>query len=152
MAIIKMSSDEARSKWREVIDTAVAGDHIIIERYGKPVVAIVSHPQFLQTFTQENVLKEPRAVYQTAGWDRETLKAELLDEIKEELLAEPLFRQAMQYEPAQMEQSKMIQLKENAADAQDPKRVHVYSPRLVHPAQAADFKKEIVVEAPDANI
>jgi hypothetical protein len=29
---------------------------------------------------------------------------------------------------------------------------HVYSPRLVHPGQAADFKKEIIEEAPNAGI
>ena len=150
MATIKMSSDEARSKWREVIDTAVAGNHVVIERYGKPVVAIVAHPQFLQAFAQENVLKEPRAAYQTADWDMETLKAEIINEVKAELLAEPIFRKAML--DAQMEQDEMIQLKENTADAQDPKIVHIYSPRLVHPAQAADFKKEIVVESPDANV
>jgi len=146
MATIKMSSDEARSKWREVIDTAVAGNHIIIERYGKPVVAIVAHPDFLQAFAQENVLREATAVYQTNSWDREALKAELITEIKAELLAEPMFRKAiLQYELTQMEQNKVIELKENAADDQDPKVVHVYSPHLANPAQAADFKKEMVV-------
>lgn len=32
------------------------------------------------------------------------------------------------------------------------KQVHIVSPRLVHPEQAADFKKEMVEVAPDANI
>lgn len=32
------------------------------------------------------------------------------------------------------------------------KRVHIVSPRLVHPEQAADFKKEMVEVATDANI
>lgn len=150
MATVKMSSDEARSKWREVIDTAVAGNYVVIERYGKPVVAIVAHPQFLQAFAQENVLKEPRVAYQTADWDMEMFKAELINEVKAELLAEPIFRKAML--DAQMEQDEMIQLKENAADTQDPKIVHIYSPRLIHPAQAADFKKEMVVESPDAKV
>jgi antitoxin (DNA-binding transcriptional repressor) of toxin-antitoxin stability system len=117
MATIKMSSDEARSKWREVIDTAVAGNHIVIERYGKPVVAIVAHPQFLQSFGQTNVVREATAVYQTNSWDRETLKAELITEIKAELLAEPMFREAMlQYELTQMQQSEMTHLEEEFAD------------------------------------
>lgn len=30
--------------------------------------------------------------------------------------------------------------------------VHIYSPRLVHPEQAGDFKKEIVEAPPDAGL
>jgi hypothetical protein len=30
--------------------------------------------------------------------------------------------------------------------------VHIYSPRLVHPEQAADFKKEVIEELPNAGI
>jgi hypothetical protein len=32
------------------------------------------------------------------------------------------------------------------------KVVHVYSPRLLHPEQAADFKKEVVEESPHASV
>ena len=32
------------------------------------------------------------------------------------------------------------------------KRGHVYSPRLAHPEQAADFKKEVVEELPNAGV
>ena len=32
------------------------------------------------------------------------------------------------------------------------KVAHVYSPRLVHPEQAADFKKEIIEEQPNADV
>ena len=32
------------------------------------------------------------------------------------------------------------------------KMVHVYSPRLVYPEQAADFRKEIVEELPNAGL
>lgn len=32
------------------------------------------------------------------------------------------------------------------------KVAHVYSPRLVHPEQAADFKKEIIEELPNADV
>ena len=37
-------------------------------------------------------------------------------------------------------------------DFETPKVVHVYSPRLVHPEQAVDFKKEIVEELPNAGV
>lgn len=32
------------------------------------------------------------------------------------------------------------------------KTVRVYSPRLVHPEQAVDFKKEIIEESPNADV
>jgi predicted DNA-binding antitoxin AbrB/MazE fold protein len=32
------------------------------------------------------------------------------------------------------------------------KTVRVYSPRLVHPEQAVDFKKEIIEESPNADL
>ncbi len=31
-------------------------------------------------------------------------------------------------------------------------RVHLASPRLVHPEQAADFRKEVIEVAPDADV
>ncbi|MCA9945982.1 MAG: type II toxin-antitoxin system prevent-host-death family antitoxin [Anaerolineales bacterium] len=125
MATIKMSSDEARSKWREVLDTAVAGNQVVIERYGKPVAVIVPHAEFTQTATEENVVQEAAAIYQTRDW--ETVKAELLAELKQELMNPP-----SPVEPAKM--------------------VHVYSPRLVRREQVADFKKEIVTDATDADL
>ncbi len=122
-----MSSDEARSKWREVIDTAVAGKHIVIERYGKPVVAIVAHPEYEQLFGQAqevgrdetNVLREAAAVYQTAprDWDMQSLKAELITKIKAELLAEPKWRDMiLQFELGQMRQDELTHLEEEFAD------------------------------------
>lgn len=30
--------------------------------------------------------------------------------------------------------------------------IHVYTPRLVHPEQAADFTKEVIKEPSDANV
>jgi hypothetical protein len=30
--------------------------------------------------------------------------------------------------------------------------VHVFSPRLAHPEQAADFEKEVIEEPPDASV
>lgn len=125
MAEIRMSSDEARSKWREVLDTAVAGNPIIIERYGKPVAVIMPYTEAVQPAAGSNVVREETAVYQTRDW--QTVKAELLAELRHELFAAP-------------------------APAESPKVANVYSPRLVRPEQAADFKKEIVAELSDADL
>lgn len=82
MKMKTVSSDQARAKWRELLDTAVTGNHVIIERYGKPVAVLVPY----QDYGQSGVMKEETAVYQTRDW--EILKAELAAEIKAEVLTE----------------------------------------------------------------
>ncbi len=127
MSTIKMSSDAARSKWREILDTAVAGNRVVIERYGKPVAVIVPYAEYGQSTGQEKKVQEETAVYQADNW--ETIKTELINEIKIDLLQELELREAL---------SKNV--------------VNIYTPRLVDPEQAADFKKEIIAELPDAEI
>ena len=114
-----MSSDEARSKWREVLDVAAAGNHVKIERYGKPVVVIIAHQEYAQKngTDEQAVLREETAVYHTASTDKQTLKEELIQEIKAELLAEPQWREMiLQYELAQMRQDELTHLEEEFAD------------------------------------
>jgi len=41
-----VSSEQARNQWRDIIDAAVAGESIIIERYGKPTAAVISFQDF----------------------------------------------------------------------------------------------------------
>ena len=103
MAEIRMSSDEARSKWRELLDTAVAGNPIIIERYGKPVAVIMPYTNYVQAAAETITMHKDTAVYHAGPIDKQTLKAELIDEIKADLLAEPRWRElGLQYELAQI--------------------------------------------------
>ncbi len=85
MADKVFSSDKARAKWREVLDTAVAGDNVIIERYGKPVAVLISYQEFLGTIDQSKQLHEETAVYE--GIERQQAKNELLDELRSEWIA-----------------------------------------------------------------
>ncbi len=41
-----MSAQEARARWRDVLDAAVAGKPVIVERHGKPVAAVISYREF----------------------------------------------------------------------------------------------------------
>lgn len=41
-----MGSDEARLKWRDTLDAAQQGETTVVERYGKPIAAIVSHDEW----------------------------------------------------------------------------------------------------------
>lgn len=106
-----ISSDQARARWREVLDTAVTGNHIIIERYGKPVAVVIPY----QDYAQSGVVKEGTAVYQTKDWD--SIKTELAAEIKAELLAEPNIQQALlQAELLQLQKQELQHLEEEFAD------------------------------------
>lgn len=44
MTVQVMKSDEARTNWRDLLDTASAGEFdIVIERYGKPTATVVNY-------------------------------------------------------------------------------------------------------------
>lgn len=60
MTTRKISSDRARAKWRELLDTAVSGIPTIIERYGKPVAVLAPYSDYVES----GVVREGTAVYQ----------------------------------------------------------------------------------------
>ena len=48
MTIATWDSNDARIKWREMLDTAAAGvTDVVITRYGKPLVAVIDYEAFL---------------------------------------------------------------------------------------------------------
>lgn len=48
MTIATWDSNDARIRWRELIDTAAAGvADVVITRYGKPVAAVIYYEDFL---------------------------------------------------------------------------------------------------------
>lgn len=64
--VIRINSREARAKWRDLLDTIYRGSPgIVIERYGKPVAALVSYEDFEKLQQRERPLRveEPTAVY-----------------------------------------------------------------------------------------
>ena len=86
MGIRVLSSDKARAKWRDVIDAAVAGEDIVIERYGKPSVAIISYKDFVAL---EELLEEVRdgreAQVALEEWRRDPDSFRPWEEVKAEL-------------------------------------------------------------------
>ncbi len=106
-----ISSDQARAKWRQLLDTAVAGEPVIIERYGKPVAVLVPYADYIEP----GKVREETAVYQTRDWA--TAKAELAAEIKAEILAEPDVQQALLYaEIRQLQKKEQKHLEEEFVD------------------------------------
>ena len=46
MTIETFKSEEARSRWRDVLDIALTGGRVIVERYAKPQAVILGYKQF----------------------------------------------------------------------------------------------------------
>lgn len=43
MAVMTIRSEEARNRFRDMLDTAVAGGETVIERHGKPTAVIINY-------------------------------------------------------------------------------------------------------------
>lgn len=75
-----ISSEKARAGWRELLDRVAAGEHVVIERYGRPVAVIAPYREVA-------AVREPAPTYDI---DREHLKSEIVAEVLAELEAAQL--------------------------------------------------------------
>lgn len=80
-----ITSEKARARWREILDAAVAGETIVIERYGRPVAVL---KPFDSTAESKTRLKETAAPYDITSIEQ--LKAEIVAEVVAELGGPPL--------------------------------------------------------------
>jgi len=91
MATKTVSSENARSQWREIIESAIAGNDVVIERYGKPIVAVISYEDFLEL---EEILEEMREAREAQivldEWQRDAATARPWEEVKSDLIADGL--------------------------------------------------------------
>ncbi len=91
MATTVYSSDKARARWRDVIDAAVAGENVIIERYGKPAAAIIPYQDFLEL---EEMLEDLRDIREAQialdEWRRDPSTARPWEDVKADLIADGL--------------------------------------------------------------
>jgi prevent-host-death family protein len=54
MAIKTLKSEAARQQWGEILDTARAGQEVVIERYNKPIAVLLGfqeYEKFMQAFS-----------------------------------------------------------------------------------------------------
>jgi antitoxin (DNA-binding transcriptional repressor) of toxin-antitoxin stability system len=91
LATKTISSEKARTQWRDIIESAIAGNDIVIERYGKPIVAMISYEDFLEL---EEILEEMREAREAEivldEWQRDASTARPWDEVKSDLIADGL--------------------------------------------------------------
>ncbi len=86
MATTVISSDQARARWREVLDTAVAGSDVVVERYGKPAAAIIPYEDFLALAELLEELRDARdAQAALAEWQQDPSTGRAWEDVKAEL-------------------------------------------------------------------
>ena len=90
MTIATWDSNDARIKWREMLDTAAAGvTDVVITRYGKPLVAVIDYEDFLALREELDDLRAARradAIFEE--YLRDPSSARPWDEIRSDLVAE----------------------------------------------------------------
>jgi prevent-host-death family protein len=84
-----LSSDEARTRWRHIMDAATAGEDVVVERYGKPTVAVIPYADYLELLDQLEDLRATRQARSAlAEWRRDPTVARPWSEVETELLAD----------------------------------------------------------------
>jgi PHD/YefM family antitoxin component YafN of YafNO toxin-antitoxin module len=92
MTIKVVDSNRARALWREILDGAQAGgEDVIVERYGKPVAAVIAYEDFLAL---EDALDDLRAARRAGAayeeWKKEPGRAVPYETFRAGLVAEGL--------------------------------------------------------------
>jgi prevent-host-death family protein len=83
-----LPSDRVRANWRDVLDSAGRGEDIVVERYGKPTVAIIAYEDYvaiMETLADMRDAREAQKVLDQWRVDRESARP--WSELKSELLA-----------------------------------------------------------------
>ena len=84
-----LKSDEARQTWRDILDAATTGDQVVIERYNKPVAALISYEDFLALQEElEDLRAARRADEAYMAWKRDSSRARSWDDIEADLIAD----------------------------------------------------------------
>ena len=74
--VITMSAEEARRTWRSLLDVVITGEDVVVERYARPTVAVISYEDYAAI---RHELEEMRAIRRTkqmrTAWQQGKLKA-----------------------------------------------------------------------------
>jgi prevent-host-death family protein len=90
VTVTRWDSNDARIRWREVVDTAAAGvADVVITRYGKPLVAVIDYEDFVALQEELDDLRAAkRADAALEEYLRDPSTARPWEEIRNELIAE----------------------------------------------------------------
>ena len=90
MPVMTWDSNDARIKWRQLLDQTGEAD-AIITRYGKPTAAVIDYEDYLALQEELDDLRAARrAMIAVEEWEKDPSTAKPLSEFKAELIAEGL--------------------------------------------------------------
>lgn len=92
MPVKTLNSNQARTNWRDILDAAGRGDaDVVVERYGKPIVAVIAYEDFAALQDELDELRASRRAAEAYRvWKQEPGQAIPYEEFREELMAEGL--------------------------------------------------------------
>lgn len=81
-----MKSDAVRVAWRDVLDDVADGDDILVERYNKPVAAVIAYEDYIALQDELDDLRSARrAQAALEAWRKDPSLARPWEEVKAEL-------------------------------------------------------------------
>ena len=92
MPVKILDSNTARTQWRDILDMAGGGHaDVVVERYGKPMVAVIAYHDFLALQDNlDDVRAGRRAAEAYEAWKADPGRGILYEDFRAELVAERL--------------------------------------------------------------
>ena len=83
------SSDDARTRWRDILDAASSGVDSVIARYGKPMAAVIPLADYEALVAElEDLRAARRAQVALEAWRADSSRGRPYTAVREELAAE----------------------------------------------------------------
>jgi prevent-host-death family protein len=77
MTVQTLDSNNARARWRDIIDAARAGDDTVIARYGKPMAAVIPYADYEALLDELDDLRAGRRAREAEeAWERDPSAAQ----------------------------------------------------------------------------
>lgn len=92
MIVKTLDSNKARTQWREILDSASSGNmDVVVERYGKPVVAVIAYVDYVALQEEIDDLRATRRAAEAyEAWKQDPGRAKPWEGVEAELVAEGL--------------------------------------------------------------
>ncbi|MBX7237483.1 MAG: type II toxin-antitoxin system prevent-host-death family antitoxin [Caldilineales bacterium] len=86
-----LNSDDARTRWRDILDAAGSGQDVVIARYGKPMAAVVPIADYEALREElEDLRAARRAQAALEAWRQDSSRGRPYAELRQELVTEGL--------------------------------------------------------------
>jgi prevent-host-death family protein len=91
MAYQILNSEDARTRWRDILDAAGTGQDVVIARYGKPMAAVIPIADYEALLEElEDMRAARRAQQALEAWREDRSRGRPYAVVREELVSEEL--------------------------------------------------------------